>query len=512
MLFCADSVGQSLGIYLPTAITYRFIGLFRGIILTWLMLKSEFGLFMISLLAVNILNPLCSAGLNEAAARYVPHYETRQSLRPFLKKTVILVMVVSGVLCLTAFLAAEPLGGFLIATFDKGELAVSPETRVMLTRLVVVTTFALIGYFLLLSILKGLRMFRAVSLMELINNITFTLLAVIVALSGFQTATAVLSCYCFTLLAVIVLFSIPLIGVIRGADHQLKPLAQTSGGKEDNSMVKQMFRFSVWAALAAVMWQALQYYPMWYLYKVHGPEVQAVFGGVRHITQAVLIGAVAIVTVVQASVTKTWESRGTVEADRQLLVAYKSTALLLVCGCVVVSCLSDIVIRLLHPGFSAGAEILPLLLMFFLIGGHLAFLAIHFALIEKTRYMFWPWAIGVAGSVGLGHFMIRPGLNLAEALNAAAWSGVLAITISLLGCFVLIVGERRPMGMGACLLLASTYTLVLPNYLLIPAVLLVLILAWFTNVVFSHEEKQTIGQYAAAGRNKIRQIFSATSA
>jgi len=475
------------------------------------MLTNEFGLFLITLMAVNVLNPLCSAGLNEAVARYVPQYETRYSLRPFLKRAVILVLVVGGLLSVIAYLAAEPVGRFLFGTLDRGEVMVADTIRVMLTRLVAGTTFALIGYFLLLSILKGLRMFRAVSLMELINNITFTLLAVVGALSGFKSAGAILSCYCLTLVGVIILFTIPLLSVIRGADHQLRPISQTSANDGNNSIAKQMLRFGVWAALAAVMWQVLQYYPMWYLYKVHGPQVQAIFGGVRHITQAVLIGAVAIVTVVQASVTKTWEADGPDLADRQLLVAYKSTALLLLVGCVIVASLAGIVIRLFPPGFAVGVRIIPLLLMFFLIGGHLAFLAIHFVLIEKTRYMFWPWAIGVAASVGLGKLMVQPGLEPSAALTAAPWSGFLAITVALIGCFVLIVGERRPMGVGACVLLGATDALALPIYLLVPTVLVVLLLAWFTHIVFADDEKRWLRDYATAGRDRIRQIFSATS-
>ncbi|UCD29395.1 MAG: hypothetical protein JSV03_02620, partial [Planctomycetota bacterium] len=438
-------------------------------------------------------------------------YETRYSLRPFLRRVVILVLVIGGVLSVMVYLAAEPLGRFLFTTLDRSQETVSGGTSAGLTRLVACTTFALIIYFLLLSILKGLRMFRAVSLMELVNNIVFTLLAVVGALSGFKNAKAIVGCYCLTLVTVIILFAIPLLSVIRGAENQLKPIGKTAGNAGKKSIIEQMLQFSVWAAFAAVMWQTLQYYPMWYLQKVHGLEVTGVFGGIRLITQAVLIGAVAIVTVVQTSVTKTWEARGRNEADRQLLVAYKSTALLLVIGCAVLAALARIVIRLFPPEFAIGVDIMPLLLMFFLIGGHLAFLAIHFRLIEKTRYMFWPWAIGVASSVGLGKFMIQPGLEPQAALTAAAWSGVLGITAALVGCFILIIGERRPLGAGACVLLGSTYAIALPIYLLVPTVLVLMILAWFTNIVFDNDEKQWLRHYASEGRDTIRRIFSATS-
>ena len=42
-------------------------------------------------------------------------------------------------------------------------------------------------------------MFRAIGLMELVNGVTFTLLAVVIAFSGWKTAAAIISCYGITL-------------------------------------------------------------------------------------------------------------------------------------------------------------------------------------------------------------------------------------------------------------------------------------------------------------------------
>jgi len=488
----------------------RVIGLVRGIVLAWLMVeKREFGLFQITLLAVNILTPLCSIGLNEGAARYVPLYETRHALRPFLRRTVPMVLGVGLVLSLVAYLVAEPLGRLLFATLEQDSgLGMDDPARLMLTRLVVGTTFALIGYFLLLSILKGMRMFRAVSLMEFVNNVAFTLLAILAALWGWRSAGAILACYGITLVIVAILFMMPFARLIGRASDQLGPLNEPATPLAGRSVVDQMLRFSSWAALAAIMWQTLQYYPMWFLQKIHGPEPTAVFGGVRLMTQVVLIGAVSVVTVVQTSVTKTWESRGSALADRHLQLAFKVTALGLLLGCVVFSVPAGLIIRLLPPSYAEGATIIPLSLLAFLIAGHLSFLAIHFNLIEKTRFLFWPWAIGVSCNVAAGIGLIKPELDGTSALRAAAWVGVIGTTGAISAAIALVRSERRPLDKGSYVLIVSSYALALPTLFLCIVGGLLVVVAYSTKLIFDVDEKQLIRGYATTGRHKLGQLFA----
>ena len=92
-LFRAENISRSLGLFLPATFAARFLGLLRGIVLAWLLARSEFALLQISLLVINILNPLCSLGMNEAVARYVPHHENRGTLGAFLRRIVPLVLV-----------------------------------------------------------------------------------------------------------------------------------------------------------------------------------------------------------------------------------------------------------------------------------------------------------------------------------------------------------------------------------------------------------------------------------
>lgn len=488
LLFRPESVTGSLGFYIPATALARALGLVRGIILARLIAEQEFGLFQVGLLAVNVLNPLCGLGLNEGVARYVPMYETRGRLRSYLRQAVPFVTLVALLLSAAVFLAAEPLGRAIFQTLPAaGQAAVATTTWTTLTRIVATVTFGTVLYFLLLAILKGLRMFRAVSLLELLMNGLFTLLTIVAALVGFDDAASMMGGYGLTLLLLLPLFAIPLSWVI--ADKPGTPAIETEGNAPP---LRQLIQFSAWAVVAAVIWQVLQYYPMWFLQKTHGPAVTAVFGGVRLITQIVLVGAVTIIAVIQTSVNKLWESRGRAEADRQLLLAYKSTSMLMFAGCVLFSAFAGPIMRLFPTSFAIGVPIVSLSLLFFLISAHLTFLSVHFALIEKMRHLFWPWTLGLACNVLFGLWLVDPSVAPARALAGAAWAGNLAITAALLAAIALMRKENRPIDAGTCVFWVSMYALALSTATQIACLLIVLLVAVATRWIFTADEKQEL--------------------
>jgi O-antigen/teichoic acid export membrane protein len=507
LLFRADSVGASLSFYLPAVVASRFMGLVRGVVLAWLISKSQYGLLQVAVLSISILHPLLGLGFNEAMARYVPQYETRHSLRPFLARAVALAVLTGAVLSGLAWLAAAPLARFLFGSLPEAGADPADVDLTVLGRLAAATTFCLILYFLVLGILRGLRMFRAISVIETVYQVGYTVVAVIVAACGWKSVEAMLVCYAACVLIVALSFMPSLARTIIGAADQREPLPDLERGRR---LFDQLLRFSFWAALAAVMWQALQYYPVWYLHKVCGRqgEVTAIFAGVRLLTQAVLVVAVAVVAVVQTSVTKTWEARGREAADRQLLLAFKSTSVLLLGVSAVLALSARLLVRIYPSSYAVGAVVIPPSLLSYLIYGHLLFLAIHFALIEKTRHVFLPWFLGLMCNAAFGKWLVRPGLSPESALSAAAWVGVFGITPALILCVILLKAEKRPFDPGTWLLLIVTYALALPLPLMVPIVALVLLLTMGTTTILNHGEKQQIRDFLTAGRGKVRQALS----
>jgi O-antigen/teichoic acid export membrane protein len=507
LLFRADSVGVSLSLYLPATVFSRFMGLVRGVALAWLMTESQYGLLQVALFAVNILHPLLGVGLYETMCRYVPQYETRHALRVFLARAVPMGLLIGLALSGLAWLAAAPLAQFLLGKMPDAPGRPIEADLVALGRLAVGAAFCLILYFLILGILRGLRMFRAISVIETVYQVGFTVAAVVVAVYGFKSTRAMLICYAVSVLTV-ALVSIPwLIRAVAAASDQRQPLPEIGEGR---SLLEQMLRFGVWAALAAVVWQTLQYYPMWYLHKVcpQQGEATAVFAGVRMLAQAVLVVSAAIVAVVQTWVTKTWEAEGPERADRRLLLAFKATSLLLLAMSAVLAVSARLLVKIYPASYGVGAVIIPPSLLNYMIFQHLLFLAIHFSLIERTRHVFLPWCLGLMCSVVSSKWLVQPNLATESALSAAAWAGVLGITPALVVCVILLKAEKRPFDFGTWLLLAVTYALGLPIAFMLPIVAAVLLLGVTTTAILHHDEKQQIRDFLAAGGGKARQILS----
>lgn len=505
MLFKPDGIGASLGFYLPATVVSRFMGLIRGVVLTWLISESQYGLLQIALLSISILHPLLGFGFNEAMTRYVPQYETRGVLRAFLTRALAGALLISIVLGGLAWLGAGPLGRFLFEVMPEAG-GLPPDFDVTLIgHLAVGTTFCLVLYFLLLGILRGLRMFRAISAIETVYQVGFTVVAVVIALFGWKSAQAMLICYAASVLTTVLLFTPSLVRVIGSAADQPEPLSESG-----RALLGQMLRFSIWAALAALMWQTLQYYPVWYLHKVCGREgeVTGIFAAMRLLAQAVLVVALAVVTVVQTSATKTWESRGQQAADRLLLLGFKATALVLL-GLSAVLAVSARVLVMIYPSsYAIGQAAITPSLLNYVLWSYLLFQTIHFTLIEKTRHVFLPWCLGLLCTIAFSKWLVQPGMPDSLALKAAAWAGVLGITPAVMICVVLLKVERRPFDFGTWLLLIAACVLALPLPLMVPIMALVLLLAAGTTTILSHEEKRQIRDFLAAGHGKARQILS----
>src|SRR5262249_34291958 len=197
----------------------------------------------------------------------------------------------------------------------------------------------------------------------------------------------------------------------------LRSMHGQSAPVDDPELKRRLLAFSAWAMIAGVTWQVLQYYPAWYLNKIMGNEAVAVFSAVRQGGQLVLLCALTVGTVGMTAVVNTWEPGGVAAADRQLSLAFRGAGVVMLLGCAAISLARNVVVRLFSGSYSAGAEILPLQLFFFLIGGNFAFIVLHFTLIEKPRLQFLPYGIGVAAHVVLGQWFLGPRLGW---LRAAA--------------------------------------------------------------------------------------------
>ncbi len=514
-LFLSTPLSQSMGTYLPATVAFRLLNFGRILLLTWFMSTQQFGLLAMILLVVNVLTPLCSLGLNEAIARYVPQYEHRGEMWAFAKRSVGLLLAVAGVSLAVILLLAPMLGDFFYA-----QVMADPQMRAefsgeapQLAQLSGVVIVLLIVYFYLLAVVKGLRMFRALSWLELSHGLIFLAGSLIVIVTGHLSAFTLTGLYGVSLVLPILYFG-PRLFFVMGAWPQQAGLLAEAG------LARKLLRFSIWTTLAGVTWQFLLYYPQWFLNKIHGHEAVAVFNAVRQIGQFVLIGAVAVSTVVMTTVTKTWESQGREPAHRQLSLAFRGTGVGLFLLCAVIALLKDVIIRMFRPDYAPGAGVLPLHLLFFLFGAFLAFLPGHFHLREKTRHLLWPWATGVAANVLFAYWLAGPklaglqatavwqavgpwmgalfttGFSDPQGLNSSAWCGVFAMATAMSLCVLLIRAECSRLDRGTYIVLVWSLTLVMKPWILAVASGVLILVATRTDLIFSAEERRKVIGYA----------------
>lgn len=512
-----------MGLYVPVTAAVRLINFARVIVLTWFMTTQQFGLLNVLLLVINVLTPVASVGLNEAVTRYAPQYESRGSLNEFLRKTFVLVVLVTAMSALLLLAVAPFVGMRVFGTLVYDELIRSEfATQVPeLTRLCALMIVLLTLYFFLLAVFKGLRMIRALAAIEMLHSLAFIALVVAIAVLGRGSAKTVTACYGLSLLFAIVVMGV---GLYRRLGHwsaQAHPC-------DDSSLHKRMLAFSYWAMISGVTWQLLQYYPAWYLNREMGNDAVAVFSAVRQIGQFVLLAAITLVTVVMTAVTKTWETRGVEAADRQLSLAFRGAGTLMLLGCVVLALSRELIIRMFRPVYAPGADVLPLQLLFFVVGGNFAFIALHFNLIEKPRLHFLPYAVGVAANVVLAFWFVGPrlqalrattlwqsfaplanavfstGMSDALGLGGASWAGVLAILAALGMCLMLLRAEGRRVDRGSYIVLLASLLLATRNEILVVGTLLFVWIALGTTLVFTADERRALLTYA---RGALRSAF-----
>jgi len=466
-------------VYLPATVLYRGVSFARGLVLAWLLSghAGQYGLLSVALQVINVLAPLASLGVAEAVTRYVPAYEREGRLGGLL-----------AVACVTAGLLGSIAGVLLLVgrewiwgVFFGGAGA---REGAELSAALAACVWGLIAYLMLMAVVKGLRFFRALAVLELFHGAAFLALAVWAVVRVRAAAVAVVYSYCAALLLTVAVFASLLWGWLRrlGERDRCVPLGQT---------LSRLLKFGVWAAAAGVAWQGLQLCSLWYLGWVRADVVFDSFAATRLLGQVIAVFAMAVAAVVMTQVNKYWEQNQRHLADRQLDFYAKVTTLGLLAVSVVMTAGGRWLFKLLPAEFSAGVAVLPEVLLFYLLGGMVSFQAIHFSLIEKTRLMLWSWSGALLANVVLVARWCRG----AWALEGAASSAAAAMAVAMVIALVLVHAERRKVNVGLVVTFAATGLLLCPLLIAVGGLVVVVVLSVTTNVLFDVRQKELFASY-----------------
>lgn len=463
-LYHADSIGVSLGASSVAAAGSRLIGLARGIALAWLIPQAQFGLFGVALLVVNVLLPVCSVGLYEGVTRYAPYHESAGTLRRFVIRSGLLVVGLAVTATVALALIIEPLSSILFSAARVGQPEVSESAVTAglnsLTRAALVCVLSLAAYQTFLGLLKGLRMFRALSVIELMTACLFTLLALLGAFGGFVTAGALIITYAVSCVATVVIFSPGLILKISEMEDVKQRVAET-GSRRPRS---RLLTYSLWAAGTAILWHALSYYPMWYLLKVSDHKTVGTFHAVRLITQFIHIGAVMLTAIVAANITRVWEHSGRETAVPRLNLLTKGCVIVFLLGATILALLRPLALWLFPEAFASGKVAYDPLVLFFLLVGVVGLVAVRFNLLEKPRLACLAWLVGAVVNVVASYLLLPPGRvtitpSNTAALQAAAWAGVIGASATLTVCVLLALLKGLGLDRPTLVLILAAYAL-----------------------------------------------------
>jgi len=483
-LFMPTAMTESLSVYLPATVAFRVINFARLALMTWWMTQAEFGFFNLVLLLSNVATPLVSLGLNDAITRFVPIHEQDGTLRRFIVRSGILLAAATTLLTAGMLALAILTGGAFQPFSETGDVTATAERAQNLTLLSISAAVAVMQamHFFLLGVLKGLRSYKAVAWMEVTQGVAFLLLALASAVLGWQSAAAMAACYLISLALTFVIYATGLSLVLPPDSNAASPPA--------SPLLRRLLQFSICIMTATAAWQLFQYYPTWRLNQTHGADSVALFSAVRQVGQFILAGAVAFVTIVQTQVARTWETRGPEAAGRQFSLVLRVTSLTLLFMCGALAAGRHLIMRIYARGYSVGADVLPLQLLFFLMAGYLTFLSVHFQLIKRTRWTPWPWVVGLAANIILTRVV-----TFEEPLGlwAASWAAVLAMAAALTACLLMVRLERRPVERGVYFCMAAAWALALPTWAMGGVLVTLALLAAFTNLIFTHDERAEVG-------------------
>ncbi len=512
-LFQSRSLTQSTGSYLIAQGVVRVLNFARIILLTRIMVQQQFGLLYTILLVSNVLTPLCSLGLNEAIARYVPQYEHLGSLTRFARRSMQLLAGIT-IVTVAAFVWFAPLLGEFLFLQIGGDATFAAELPAI-ARLTGIIVAMLVLFFFVMALLKGLRMFAALAWLELSHSILFFLGCLIVYFTGQLSAFTLAALYAASLALPNAWFGLRLVAVVRELPAQ-------NGESETNRLERKLLAYSIWTMLAGVTWQVLLWFPSWHLNKMEGQQAVAVFGAARQIGNLILVGAIALSTLVMATVTRTWEAHGREHAERQLSLAFRVVGVGLVILCAGLSFARDFVMMPFGQNYAAGAAVLPLHLLFFIFTGFLAFIPAHFHLRERTRLMLWPWLAGFVVNLLLASWWLDPnyapfrdgvvyaaidkllatifagGIAGVDGQNAAAWAGALGMGCAVLFCVLLVRREGVHIDRGSVVVLVSSFLVAGGPVLLPLGTVILLILLFTTEWILNLAERQQVLGYIYA--------------
>lgn len=392
-LLKTGSIAQSMSVYLPAIVLQKALGLGRVVLLTWLISKTEMGFWGLAMMAFTLAAPLTTLGANHAMTRYVSAYEARGELQSFYRRArrwvLLLVVCSTGLALATSPWLVEGLlrfkqvvrGGSLVLNIYQWHMATATIVNIGLMGL----------YLCLLSFMYGLRVYRLVSVVEVVYSLIFTVLTVAWTLYR-PEALSVLLAHAVSMGAALCLGGVLLeFGVRRLVRRQEAPLppapladdVEPAPEADDVGPVisvrtghlappsatsgvtfRRFVRFGLAALFGALLWQALGFVSFFMVYTWFDGRTAGPLLVFLRLSQPIAFLAAAAWAILFSHVARRWEHGERLMAMFVLETAYKALSLTIMTISVLIYATAPWWKDMVDPAFRYGYVYLPGLLTF----------------------------------------------------------------------------------------------------------------------------------------------------
>jgi O-antigen/teichoic acid export membrane protein len=471
-----DRISTSVGLVLGFLMGQKIIAFARGIVFARILGTAEYGIYTLGFFLVLITVAVTSLGIPSAFSRFAPRYRGKEGLRSFFRKTWMLNIGISLAVAVVIFVFPSFFSRLIYGDASFG--GVMMVVAVSIPGLVVLTN--------LFNTFSGLKLFRAGAAAQFSQVVIFAGLGTMMAVI-YRSATGALLAYALSMLIAVGLFLPLLLRFLQVEDPDNKPL-------KEPAFYPKLLRFTIWFTVTPILIQIFQYVDRLSLQRLMTASDQGIYSAAVNLCATISAVGLAVNNVVFPHLSTAWEEGGKDRALDNLDLTIRVTAVgLAVAGFVLVVLGRPLILLLLGADYAGGADVIPYLVVFYLLTVSVWLFGVFASLVEKTYVS----TIGLVTALP-----VNVVLNLILIPRLGIVGAGLATMLSYTMLWFVVVGTCLRLGMPLRrkTLVASLF----PFVLLLPSVPAGIVLAGLvtvaltTDLIIERGQRARIGEELAA--------------
>lgn len=457
----------------------RFI---TGIVLARLLGPGQYGVYALGHFLILITVSVASLGIPSAFGRYTPRYEAMGRIRWFLRKTFILNIGAAFALGLLVLLRPGFFSDLIYG--DPFHTVVMMAVGLSVPALVIVSDLA--------STFSGLRLFRASATLQFSRRAVYGVLG-IALVAAYRQASVALLAYAMSMLMTIPLFVPMLSRYLLSREPVLRDL-------HEPGFYKRLLRFTAWFAVTPILVHLFHYVDRLSIQRLMTSCDQGVYSAAINLCAAVSAAGLAVSAVLYRDSNAAWERGEKQEALKTIDLAIRSTSVALTAlGSFLVLLARPVILLLLGSDYSAGADVLPMLVVFHL----LAISALLYRLYPMLTARTYVPAVGLMCALPMNvmlNLVLIPQLGITGAALATMLSHTLmwATVVAICRASGMPVSRRT---FGVSLL---PFLLLLPKFAALGAVAVMLYVSFGQSWIISERERRTVYSCVRTYMSRLR--------